>query len=209
MSSWILRKKIFLFLLAAELLSACLQLNDSPGRNDMAITTPLPETPQKDMDDHSSNCRLRDELPLGDVTTLSLPEIDVEALLEQDQNLPKDAPLRFATSIDVNIDPGDFGNWEITDNMQVWRLRIISPRALSLSLGFTTFNLPPRGCLFVYSPDHSQVLGPYTNDDNEEHGQLWTPTVDGEEVFIELSVPKEQISRLRLVLGSVNQGYKK
>jgi hypothetical protein len=45
--------------------------------------------------------------------------------------------------------------------------------------------------------------------DNAEHGQLWTPTVDGEEVIIEISVPKDQVSRMQLVLGVINQGYKK
>jgi hypothetical protein len=46
-------------------------------------------------------------------------------------------------------------------------------------------------------------------NDNAAHGQLWTPTVDGEEVVIEVSVPKENVSRMQLVLGSINQGYKK
>lgn len=161
------------------------------------------------MDNNSSDCRVRDEIPVGDVTTLRLPEIDVQALLEQDKNLPKDTPLRYATSVEVNINPANYGKWEETDNIQVWRLRIISPQALSISLGFTTFNMPAQGCLFVYSPDHNVILGPYTNNDNEEHGQLWTPTVDREEVFIELAVPKDLISQLQLVLGFVNQGYKK
>ena len=162
------------------------------------------------MDDSSSNCRIRDEVPAENVTTLSLPELDLQALQGEDQNLPKDSPQRFATTLDVNIDPITYGKWEsIDETIQVWRLKIISPQALSLSLGFTSFGIPAGGCLFVYSPDHNQVLGPYTMDDNAEHGQLWTPILDGEEVIIEVSVPSGEVSRMQLVLGSVNQGYKK
>lgn len=159
--------------------------------------------------ENNSSCKLRDEIPLEDVTSLRLPELDVQALLNQDQNLPKDAPLRFATSTEVHVDPAKDGKWQTIDTVQVWRFRIISPNALSLSLGFTTFHMPAQGCLFVFSPDRRQILGPFTDADNAEHGQLWTPVVDGEEVLIELSVPNDQISQLQLLLGIVNQGYKK
>jgi lysyl endopeptidase len=205
MSTWIWRKSIILLCLAVEVLAACALPSASSGTEN-AVT----QTPGIDVDNKSSQCRVRNEIPLADATSLRLPEIDVQALREQDQDPPKDAPLRFATSAEVNIDPASYGKWEITDaTIQVWRLRIISPRALSLSLGFTSFNMPAQGCLFVYLPDQSLILGPYTHDDNEEHGQLWTPTVDGEEVIIEISIPKDQISQLQLVLGFVNQGYKK
>ena len=209
-STWIRSGNVILLSLAAAALSACLPSKDAVGADDPALATLPPETPKMNMDDSSNKCRLRDELPSGDLTTLSLPEIDVQALQQQDQNPPKDAPLQYATSAEVNIDPASYGRWENTDDdMQVWRLRIVSPQALSLSLGFTTFNMPAEGCLFLYSPDHNQVLGPYTSNDNAELGQLWTPTVDGEEVIIEVSVPKAQISRMQLVLGFINQGYKK
>lgn len=166
-----------------------------------------PQTSMKDMENSSSACRIRDEVPAEALTTLTLPELDLQG---RDQNLPKDTPPRFATTTQVDISPATYGRWESTvDHLQVWRLKIISPQALSLSLGFTSFDMPAGGCLFIYSPDHNQVLGPYSMNDNAAHGQLWTPTVDGEEVVIEVSVPKENVSRMQLVLGSINQGYKK
>jgi hypothetical protein len=209
-TTWIWRERIVLLALAAVALSACSPSKDSTGTEVAAIATLPPQTPKSNMDHPSSNCRIRDEIPVDNVTTVDLPEIDVQALQEQDRNLPKDAPLRYAIPAEVNIDPSQQGQWAKTEgDMQVWRLKIISPQALSLSLGFTAFNMPEGGCLFLYSPDRNQVLGPYTKADNAEHGQLWTPTIDGQEVFIEVSVPDDKISRMQLVLGFVNQGYKK
>jgi hypothetical protein len=207
MTTWILSRNILLSLLAAKLLSACLLPNDSMATSDKAVVTLSPQTPNSTMEDNSS-CRLRDEIPFEGITSLSLPELDVQALLTQDQNLPKDAPFRFAISTEVHIDPSSDGTWQAMDNFPVWRLKIISPKARSLSLGFTTYDMPAQGCLFVFSPDRRQILGPYTHADNAEHGQLWTPVIEGEEVLIELSVPKDKISQLQLVLGIVNQGYK-
>ena len=204
--SWIWRRNRVILSFA----SACMAMPEPAGTEEPAFATRPSPTPKTDMDNSSSSCRIHDEIPADDMTTLSLPEIDVTGLQKQDQSLPKDAPLRFARTTEADIDPKTYGKWETTDDdLQVWRLKIISPQALSLSLGFTSFNMPAGGCLFVYSPDHNQVLGPYTIDDNAEHGQLWTPTIDGEEVVIEVSVPKDGVSGLQLVLGSINQGYKK
>lgn len=209
MIAWIWRERTVLLTLAAVALSACSPSKDSAG-TEVAIATLPPQTPKIDMDQPLSTCRIQGEIPVDNVTTLRLPEIDAQALQEQDQNPPKDAPLRYAIPAEVNIDPSAYGQWEKTgEDLQVWRLKIISPQALSLSLGFTVYHMPEGGCLFVYSPDQGQVYGPYTKDDNAEHGQLWTPDIDGEEVFIEVSVPNDQISRMQLVLGFVNQGYKK
>ena len=208
--TWIWRRNTVILSFAVIVLSACMQSHNPAATEDPAFATLPPQASKTDMDDSSSNCRIRDDVPAENVTTLSLPELDLQSLQRQDQNLPKDSPLRFATTFDVNIDPLTYGKWESPDEkIQVWRLRIISPQALSLSLGFTSFSMPPGGCLFVYSPDHNQVLGPYTMDDNAEHGQLWTPTLDGEEVIIEVAVPNEEVSRMQLVLRSINQGYKK
>jgi len=210
-SAWICRGNRLLLSLAVVVLSACTSSSNPASTEEAAFAATLPrQTSKADMDNSSSSCQIRNEIPVEAVTTLSLPEIDVQALQEQYPNPPKDAPLRFARSIEVHIDPANHGSWQPAgDALQVWRLKVISPQALSLSLGFTSFNMPAGGCLFVYSPDHNQVLGPYTREDNAEHGQLWTPTVDGEEVIIEISVPKDEVSRMQLVLGVVNQGYKK
>ena len=211
MSTRIWRKNTILLLLVVAVLAACTPRNDSTDTDDdSAVAAPASEVPRTNMENSPNPCRIRTDIPLEGTPTLRLPELDVQALLEQDQALPKDVPLPFATSTEVNLDPANDGQWQDAgSNVQVWRLRIDSPQALSISLGFTTFHMPSQGCLFVYSPEQAQILGPYTTQDNEEHGQLWTPTVEGEEVFLELSIPQDQISQLQLVLGFVNQGYKK
>ena len=205
-STWIWRRNRVVLSFAVLALSACKASSERAGSGDPAHLTPQP--PKTDMDHSSNSCRIRDEIPAQGMRTLSLPGLDLQALQKHNRSLTKDAPPRFATTTQVNIDPNTYGSWETTAGaLQVWRLKIISPQALSLSLGFASFNMPAGGCLFVYSPDHNQVLGPYTMNDNAEHGQLWTPTVDGEEVVIEVSVPNEEVSQMQLVLASINQGY--
>jgi lysyl endopeptidase len=162
-----------------------------------------------DMTNNQNNCTLREELNLDEIQTFNAPPLDTQALMEQDQNLPKDAPLRFADSVEVDIAPDKNGTWtSFDDDTQTWRLRIVSPGALSISIGFTTFHMPAGGCLYLYPPNRETILGPYTDQDNNEHAQLWTPTLDGEEVVIEISIPRASASQLRLTIGFINRGYK-
>jgi len=151
-------------------------------------------------------CAIQNNIDFSEIDTLSLPSPDAQTFINQ--NLPKDSPLRFADAIEVNINPKSNGKWLSTDETtQIWRLRIVSIGSLSLNIGFTTFRMPEGGCLFLYPPDQSNILGPYTEQNNSEHGQLWTPTVDGEEVIIEISIPKTSISQLDLIIGIINRGF--
>jgi uncharacterized protein YcfL len=146
--------------------------------------------------------------PLEEVAKLGMPAVDTEKLLEEAQQRSWDEPPRFATSLPVQINPTTAGTWETLENgLQMWRLRITSVDAISLNMGFTAYHMPPGGELYVYSPDYGQVLGPFTEADNEEHGQLWTPIVDGAEVVLEVSVPASEVSALQLELTSVNHGF--
>ena len=60
----------------------------------------------------------------------------------------------------------------------------------------------------MYAADGSEVLGPFTEDDNQAHGELWTPILGGDEVVIEVAVPEDRRADLDLRLGSVNRGFR-
>ena len=147
--------------------------------------------------------------PLSEVEIVRMPAVDVQALLAEDKQRPKDAPLRFAQPIKVRLTPATNDTWEtLDDGTLLWRLRIQSPGAVSLNLGFTTYFMPPGGRLFLYTPDYSTMVGPFTDQDNEEHGQLWTPILEGDEIVVEVQLPAEALPKLELELTSVNHGYK-
>ncbi|HEX9926241.1 MAG TPA: trypsin-like peptidase domain-containing protein [Anaerolineae bacterium] len=117
-------------------------------------------------------------------------------------------PLRFAQPITVEVNPATHGTWDQLDaNTRRWRLRIISADARSLNLGFSRFVMPPGGRLVIYTPDYEQIIGPFTSEDNESHGQLWTPLLASDDIIIEVRVPAEAASQLELGLSSVNYGY--
>ncbi|MFC1890640.1 MopE-related protein [Thermodesulfobacteriota bacterium] len=102
-----------------------------------------------------------------------------------------------------------FGDLDILKNGdRLWRLHIRAEGASSLNFGFNRYRMPAGGELFIYGPDGSSLRGPFTDRDNEAHGQLWTPVVIGGEAVIELAIPAIMVPYLELELSSINYGYK-
>ena len=151
------------------------------------------------------HCRIHRELPLDNVETVTMPPVNLEGLSPSG----KGQPVQFAQPIPVEISPSTNGSWQnLADDVLLWRLRIVSPGAVSLNLGFTSYFMPAGGCLFLYPPDGSTVIGPFTDRDNEEHRQLWTPAVMGDELVLELVLSRKALPQLELGLTSVNHGFK-
>ena len=148
-------------------------------------------------------------LPASQIQVLELPPLDNQKLLERaEKSANSDGPYQFAEPREVEVSPAKDGTWEaLGDGERMWRLRIVSPGSVSINLGFTRYKMPEGGTLLLYTRDLETVIGPFTHEDNEEHGQLWTPPLPGEEIVIEVILPAERIADLDLLLGRVNHGY--
>ncbi len=149
------------------------------------------------------------DLPLAEVEQMLLPTLDNKQLLlaEEAARVPGRAP-RYAENVEVFVTPETHGNWETLDNGDLlWRLRVRSAAARSLNFGFTKYFMPAGGTLILYSYDKSNVMGPFSPADNEEHEQLWTPIVRGDETVIEVRLPAAERANLELELKYVNHDF--
>ena len=153
--------------------------------------------------------------PLASVRSFTTSPMDFPAARAEDQDRDEMglAP-RFALTDPVLITPDTDGTWEALDSrFDLWRLRITSPGALSLNLGFSRYRLPKGGRLTLYPADAEGLEDPrgvrtFTDRDNEAHGELWTPVVLGDDIVIELVVPRESRHDFELELTSINAGYR-
>ncbi|MEM1041880.1 MAG: proprotein convertase P-domain-containing protein [Bacteroidota bacterium] len=131
--------------------------------------------------------------PLASVERVQLPAPDNDALVARDRARALDGtarPLRFAEPTDITLRPETHGTWEtLADGRRVWRLRISSPGAYSLNVGFSRFRLPDGAALWLYPAGEEPAFRAFTAADNEAHGQLWTPIVPGDDLVLELDLP--------------------
>lgn len=143
------------------------------------------------------------------VPQVTVPPVDVKALKAEDRaDDDRGGPYRYGTVLDTEYSPRRHGTWEqLPSGRWLWRLRIRSREALTVSLGFTDFRLPEGASLFVHGPNGALVRGPYTGEDATQ-GQHWTPLVHGEEAIVELVVPPDRRSAVDLTVGKVVHGYR-
>jgi len=154
-------------------------------------------------------------LPLGikgldKIKPVRFSKLDNQKLLKEELEKRKNGSNpSFAVSRSTNLKPSSEGEWEIAADgkSEIWRLRIQSPGALSLNLGLSDFYLPPHAKLWIYNLSMSQVEGPFDYNDNEIHGQLWTPAIAGEEVIMEVLIPSDEKKWLKLKVEKVNHDF--
>lgn len=153
---------------------------------------------------------MREVQPVELVESVVTEPIDLQAVrLEDELREQEGAPYRFAISRPAKVTPCDHGTWEkIEDGISIWRLRITSPGARSMNLGFRTYFMPPGGSMFVYSADGRQVHGPFTEGDNKDHGLLWTPLIYSDDIILEVTIPDSATATFKLELTSINHGYR-
>lgn len=140
----------------------------------------------------------------------ALPMLDLAAIELEDRKREIDglAP-RFAIPVAVSMTPEtQNGTWDkLEDGRLLWRKRVHALEALSVNLGFLRFHLPPTAEVWIYDPTYQQILGPFTDRDNDSHRQFWTPVILGDEVVIELAIEPEMLPYLDLELSQVGHGY--
>jgi V8-like Glu-specific endopeptidase len=97
-----------------------------------------------------------------------------------------------------------FGDVADVDGSVLWTGRLTAPGASGIRLHLSPFDLPESAELYVYAAD-GQVYGPYTGRGPVDDGELWTNTILGDEVRLQLSVAPEDAARTRLVVAGI--GY--
>lgn len=145
---------------------------------------------------------------------IAVPPLDVGKAMAQDAAAPKEQPSRYAIGHDVSVaasaaSKAADGQWtRLPDGTDVWRVAVEAPNARGIDLGFTRFWLPHGAALWLRSADGRGDRGPFTDADNESHGQLWSPIVLGSSLTIELEVPHALRDAVQLELTRVNSVYR-
>ena len=116
---------------------------------------------------------------------------------------------RFGIVQDVNIDLKAEGvKTIITGKGYIWQYSFNCSNSFSLGVTFSKFKIPEGATLFVYSPDHLQLLGAFTKLNNKANGILAIAELSTTNAIIEYFEPVNPEFYGELVIGSVAKAYK-
>lgn len=152
------------------------------------------------------------KLPTDLIPMMTVDDLDYATLSDEDVTRElAGLPSRFAIPTTVSISPATHGLWESIDRNQMrWTYRVSCTNALSMNLGFGRYIMPPSGSMTIMNASGTFKIRPFTAQDNQDHGQLWTPVIRSTEVVIEIIVDrsdKRLVSR-NVELTSINAGYR-
>ncbi|MCD4663622.1 MAG: protease, partial [Bacteroidales bacterium] len=139
-----------------------------------------------------------------------IPKPDVEKLFEEDLLSDKmSLPLRFAKLLPVGLNLSNSGTWELQkDGSKIWRLKLRSDDAISVSLYYDDFYLPEGAELFLYDDTKKQLKGAFTSINNKENRLFATSMLYGKTVVLELNLPASFTEMSSLQISHLAYAYR-
>ena len=141
----------------------------------------------------------------------TMPSVDAAQLLAEDEinSEFKDIPWRFGEEFDVSFNLKNSGNWDVLPNEdKIWRLGIESHGAYSINLIFDNYLLPEGAKLFIYNKEKKDVLGAFTDFNNQDDRLFATTLIPGDAIIIEYYEPNYAKFAGELSLGTVVHAYR-
>ncbi|HWL62893.1 MAG TPA: hypothetical protein VNQ32_08850 [Steroidobacteraceae bacterium] len=115
-----------------------------------------------------------------------------------------DSPTRFAVPIRATAEVTSAGRWTESGGQSRWRHSIRVPSAVSMSFLADRISLPPGAMLTV---SNGEASFQYTARDIAQ-GRLWSRVVRGDTIDLELVVPTNLRSSVRLGISELQAGYR-
>ena len=114
----------------------------------------------------------------------------------------------FGNPVDfqLGLDNGQW--WTAVDGSTMWALAVTSIGARSLNLLFDMFRLPENSELYVRSLTTGEMLGPFTSQNNKDHGHFSTYPLVGDSLAIEYYADKSVLHSPEIRIRTVVHGYK-
>lgn len=150
------------------------------------------------------------KLPAPAEVALSLPAPD-RAKLAREDAAASEGRYRYAVPMPVKSagTQAKAARWEtLADGRRRWAFVIEADAAETLDLIFSRYWLPNGAELWVRSPEHDLVHGPYTDLHNNPQHTLATPVTQGGKALVEVVVPAGLEPYVELELGTVHYGYR-
>ncbi len=153
--------------------------------------------------------RLEDLIPNHSTKSVTnvivMPRVDIRKVLRQD-SLEGRIPPRYGVKISTAITKND-GEIDDKGHLVIWKTSVRSANATSLNFHISNLSLPEGSELYIYNKAGTMVSGPVTNIHVYE-GQYATDAINGEEVILEVILPKETFENFSISIQNVIHGFK-
>ena len=141
---------------------------------------------------------------------IEMPAFNLDSILKEDaaDSGNMRGSYKFAHKFFTHIDSSDATQTVLEDGTTVKQIGIRSAGAYSINLLLRDFEIPSGGKLFIYSADHSHVVGSFDDSNNTPEKILPVQPVAGESIIIEYSEPANAPFKGHFIIAEVNHDYR-
>ena len=148
-----------------------------------------------------------EDIPKVVVSRLDFSKLQQEDRADEENGIPP----RFGFPEKTAISLTDAGIWQtLSGGDRIWRVRIVSPDALSLNLLYDRFYIPEGGKLFIYATDKSSSIGAFTSRNNKKTADngFATGLLFSNDITVEYYEPAAVKGRGIISVSYVVSGYR-
>ncbi len=164
---------------------------------------------------HSSNAQISfGGQPYSFSHTLTSPKVlhpNPSELQNKNLDINKDCnAVEFARFLSLNVSLKDQA-WQKTkasNGSIIYRLSVQSPNALAVGAYFSDLFIPNGAKLYIYSPDHKQLIGAFTSSNNSPSGLFATEYIVGNELIIEYMEPIAVKGQGHFIINEILHAYR-
>lgn len=123
-----------------------------------------------------------------DIDHVELTQPDINQIMQEDSENEKNGGMHMVGRIiPVRINMNNSGTWTILeDGTEIWRVKISSPEAQSLTMLYKEFYLPEGSQLFLYNENRRHLLGAFDSRTNPKNAKEFsTQMIQGETTYLE------------------------
>ena len=115
--------------------------------------------------------------------------------------------FQFGNEYDVNINVLENASIIQNGNNVTYLLGLESRDAYGIGINFNDFNLTENTEMFLYDEEQTMFLGSFNFLNNKPNGDLTTSIIKSDRVIIEINIPQQEISDLRLNIDTIIHDY--
>lgn len=146
-------------------------------------------------------------VPTAIAPSVELPKSEIPARNAKTSTTADVAPVQFAVASQFSLNTDSAGLWDFPSTTTArWRLLVQSEGAENISLHFDDYNLPASAKLMIADANNINQHGPFGALQNQL-GEFWSPLIDGDMAYLELTVNTAELADVRLQLAKVNHGF--
>lgn len=140
---------------------------------------------------------------------IQVPALDLDFVRSQDKVRVQGSFEASARKVSVNVGLNNSGTWTVlASGDRVWRAFIEAQGALATELFFDEYQLPEGATLYIHDPAGEQLLGGFTNANNQVSGRFATDLILGPSCILEYYEPAAVAGEGILHVSSLGYSYK-